>query len=165
MLCLYKQSAYSSAANSPTSTWLFVDPQRPNVYPSIHRSHSSIQRLPAMSTPDQRTARTVDGYQYDASGQPLRGLWTDAVVPSTRDLRTIYDVIVIGAGFAGLVAARDLALDRNLRVLLIEARDRIGGRTWTAKAFGEEFEMGGTYVHWYVGSTLSLAGHMTDGSS
>jgi monoamine oxidase len=33
--------------------------------------------------------------------------------------------------------------------LLLEARDRIGGRTWTAKAWGEEFEMGGTYIHWY----------------
>ena len=59
-------------------------------------------------------------------------------------------MIVIGLGFCGLVAARNLALNRNLRVLLLEARDRIGGRTWTAKAWGEEFEMGGTFVHWYL---------------
>jgi NADPH-dependent 2,4-dienoyl-CoA reductase/sulfur reductase-like enzyme len=101
-----------------------------------------------MSASGQRASRTVDGYQYTASGPSLKGLWTDAVVPSSTDTRSSYDVIVIGAGFAGLVAARDLSLDRNLRVLLIEARDRIGGRTWTAKAFGEEFEMGGTFVHW-----------------
>ncbi|PYH76873.1 FAD/NAD(P)-binding domain-containing protein [Aspergillus uvarum CBS 121591] len=43
-----------------------------------------------------------------------------------------YDVIVFGAGFAGLTAARD----------------RIGGRTWTAQVHGEEIEMGGTWVHW-----------------
>jgi NADPH-dependent 2,4-dienoyl-CoA reductase/sulfur reductase-like enzyme len=72
-----------------------------------------------MSASGQRASRTVDGYQYTASGPSLKGLWTDAVVPSSTDTRSSYDVIVIGAGFAGLVAARDLSLDRNLRVLLI----------------------------------------------
>ncbi|EKG15492.1 Amine oxidase [Macrophomina phaseolina MS6] len=62
-------------------------------------------------------------------------------------MKCFYDVIVIGAGFAGLVAARDLSKE-NLSVLLIEGRDRIGGRTWTAKELGEEFEMGGTWIHW-----------------
>lgn len=33
-------------------------------------------------------------------------------------------------------------------MLLLEARDRIGGRTWTAKVLGEDLEMGGTWVHW-----------------
>jgi lysyl oxidase-like protein 2/3/4 len=76
------------------------------------------------------------------------GLETEAVVQSSKNIQSSYDVIVIGSGFAGLVAARNLAQDSSLRVLLVEARDRIGGRTWTAKAFGEEFEMGGTWVHW-----------------
>ncbi|CAD0109578.1 unnamed protein product [Aureobasidium uvarum] len=92
--------------------------------------------------------RTKEGHQYDNTGVH-KGLKTDAVVSSTLNTKNSYDVIVIGSGFCGLVAARNLALDRNLRVLLLEARDRIGGRTWTAKAWGEEFEMGGTYVHWY----------------
>ena len=39
------------------------------------------------------------------------------------------DVIVIGAGFAGIAAARDLQ-EAGRRVLAVEARDRIGGRTW-----------------------------------
>lgn len=76
------------------------------------------------------------------------GLGTDAVISSSKDIQSTYDVIVIGSGFAGLIAARNIAQDPTLRVLLVEARDRIGGRTWTAKAFGEEFEMGGTWVHW-----------------
>jgi monoamine oxidase len=101
-------------------------------------------------SPSQQAPRTADGYQHDSRGPSFHGLPTDAVVPGSVRTRGSYDVIVIGAGFAGLVAARDLALDRDLRVLLIEARDRIGGRTWTAKAWGEEFEMGGTFVHWYV---------------
>jgi monoamine oxidase len=39
------------------------------------------------------------------------------------------DVLVIGAGFAGIAAARDLR-GRGRRVVVLEARDRIGGRTW-----------------------------------
>lgn len=91
--------------------------------------------------------RTQEGYLWWQS-HTERGLETQAVVPSSNYIDNTYDVIVIGAGFAGLVAARELAA-KGLKVLIIEARDRIGGRTWTARAFGEDFEMGGTWVHWY----------------
>lgn len=57
-----------------------------------------------------------------------------------------YDVVVVGAGFAGLTAARELS--RHHRVLVVEARDRIGGRTWTDARLGRLLEMGGTWVHW-----------------
>ncbi len=40
------------------------------------------------------------------------------------------DVIVVGAGLAGLTAARELA-GSGLDVMVLEARERIGGRTWT----------------------------------
>ncbi|KUH85558.1 MULTISPECIES: NAD(P)/FAD-dependent oxidoreductase [unclassified Mycobacterium] len=58
-----------------------------------------------------------------------------------------YDVVVIGAGFAGLIAARDLSVTGR-SVLLLEARDRIGGRTYTGEAFDRPVEFGGAYVHW-----------------
>lgn len=58
-----------------------------------------------------------------------------------------YDTIVIGAGFAGLVAARELTR-AGQRVLLLEARDRLGGRTWLAERMGLDLELGGTWVHW-----------------
>ena len=45
------------------------------------------------------------------------------------DKNRTYDVIVIGAGFAGVTAARDLA-SAGRSVLVLEARDRLGGRTW-----------------------------------
>lgn len=91
--------------------------------------------------------RSKEGYLWTPS-ETTEGLTTDAVVKSTPRIRDSYDVIVIGAGFAGLVAARELAKRSDLDVLLVDARDRIGGRTWVSRALGEEFEMGGTWVHW-----------------
>lgn len=57
------------------------------------------------------------------------------------------DVIVVGAGFAGLALARELR-HRGTSVILLEARDRIGGRTWTAERLGRPLDLGGTWVHW-----------------
>lgn len=61
-------------------------------------------------------------------------------------MRTV-DVVVIGAGFAGLVAARELG-NAGFEVLTLEARDRVGGRTWTDHRLGHDLELGGTWVHW-----------------
>lgn len=57
------------------------------------------------------------------------------------------DIVVVGAGFAGLTAARELSR-RGHSVLVLEARDRIGGRTWTTERLGRTLELGGTWVHW-----------------
>jgi monoamine oxidase len=56
------------------------------------------------------------------------------------------DVIVIGGGFAGLVAARDLRA-RGRSVTVLEARDRLGGRTWYRQipGTGVMAEYGGTW--------------------
>lgn len=57
-------------------------------------------------------------------------------------------VAIIGAGFAGLVAARELEA-AGLDVTICEARDRIGGRAWTDERIGgRALEMGATWVHW-----------------
>src|SRR5689334_22002076 len=57
-------------------------------------------------------------------------------------------VIVVGAGFAGLIAARELEA-AGVEVNVFEARDRIGGRAWTDKRLGgHALEMGATWVHW-----------------
>lgn len=58
------------------------------------------------------------------------------------------DVIVIGAGLAGLTAARELR-HAGRRVLLLEARDRLGGRAYTSSLGDSEVELGGAFVHWF----------------
>jgi len=55
------------------------------------------------------------------------------------------DVVVIGAGAAGLTAANDLR-KAGLSVVVLEARDRVGGRLWTDVVDGAMLELGGQWV-------------------
>jgi monoamine oxidase len=63
-----------------------------------------------------------------------------------RRVRT-YDVVVVGAGFAGLVAARDL-MRAGRSVMVLEARDRVGGRSFSRAIPGasDVANMGATFV-------------------
>lgn len=63
-------------------------------------------------------------------------------------------VIIIGAGAAGLMAARSLA-DAGIAVTLVEARDRIGGRVWTDESWGFPLEFGASWIHGINGNPLS----------
>jgi monoamine oxidase len=65
---------------------------------------------------------------------------------------TSADVLVIGAGAAGLAASRRLA-DAGRQVLLLEARDRVGGRIWTESG---PVELGAEFVHGHPEPTLAL---------
>jgi putrescine oxidase len=55
------------------------------------------------------------------------------------------DVVVVGAGPSGLTAARELK-KAGLTVAVLEARDRVGGRTWTDIVDGAMLEIGGQWV-------------------
>ncbi len=68
-------------------------------------------------------------------------------------------VIVIGAGAAGLAAARELAR-AGTRVTILEARDRVGGRIFTTRRRGWPLpiELGAEFIHGRPRETLGLVG-------
>lgn len=63
-------------------------------------------------------------------------------------------VIIIGAGMAGLAAARTL-YDAGIDVKLLEARERIGGRTYTDYSLGTAVDLGGSWIHGSIGNPLT----------
>lgn len=69
------------------------------------------------------------------------------VLPGCRD-KVVDDehVVIVGAGFAGLAAARRLT-DSGVRVTVLEARDRIGGRTRTDTSLGVPIDLGASWIH------------------
>jgi monoamine oxidase len=58
-----------------------------------------------------------------------------------------YEILIIGAGAAGLAAGRKLH-DAGRRILILEARNRIGGRVWTEQSFAPgPVELGAEFIH------------------
>src|SRR3954470_8557885 len=74
------------------------------------------------------------------------------------------DVAIVGAGLAGLTAAREL-VKRGHSVVVLEARDRVGGRTFNHKlADGQAIEAGGEFVGPTQDRVLALARSMGIGT-
>jgi monoamine oxidase len=68
-----------------------------------------------------------------------------------------FDLLIIGAGASGLLAAYDLS-GKKIKLAILEARDRIGGRahTITGNGFSSPVETGAEFVHGKLPITLSL---------
>ena len=66
------------------------------------------------------------------------------------------DTIVVGAGVSGLTAAR-LLTDAGLRVVVLEARERVGGRVWTDRTDGVVTDLGASWIHGTTGSAVAAA--------
>ncbi len=94
--------------------------------------------LGALAATGLAGGKTASGAEPEAEEEPRAG--GSGASPD-------YDAIVLGAGFAGVTAARELRMS-GLRVLLLEARPRIGGRTFTSEVGGHQVELGGAFVHW-----------------
>lgn len=75
--------------------------------------------------------------------------------PSPTDADpALWDVIIVGAGMAGLCAAQILQ-QKGLRVIVLEARNRIGGRTWTDEIAGTPLDLGASWIHGTLGNPMT----------
>lgn len=62
-------------------------------------------------------------------------------------MERVCDVVVLGAGLSGLAAARHLIAERpELNVVVLEARDRVGGRTQSVTFHGDAIDIGGQWL-------------------
>lgn len=84
----------------------------------------------------------------------LTGTFDDAgAIPPPAE-GVVEKVIVIGAGIAGLTAANALR-HAGVDVVVLEARDRIGGRLWTTRIGGVTVDLGGSWIHHPIGNPLT----------
>ncbi|MBV8804271.1 MAG: FAD-dependent oxidoreductase, partial [Sinobacteraceae bacterium] len=68
-----------------------------------------------------------------------------------------WDVVIIGAGVSGLAAAAELR-NSGLSILVLEARDHVGGRAWTRHEpdISAPIELGAEFIHGRIPETFEL---------
>jgi monoamine oxidase len=100
----------------------------------------------------------VTGAALTATAAALRPSLAGAATPTGQALTA--DVVVVGAGLAGLSAARRVAA-AGRSVVVLEARDRVGGRTLNhAIAGGHNADLGGTWIGPTQDVVAALAGEL-----
>lgn len=91
--------------------------------------------------------RFLTGLAGTAAGVTVAGHALATGANSAPRMDRPYDVIVLGGGFAGITAARD-SVENGFNTLVLEARNRLGGRTFTSEFEGHQVELGGAWIHW-----------------
>ena len=71
---------------------------------------------------------------------------TDEFIDHLRGYYKNKHVIIVGAGAAGITAARWLH-NRDVKVTILEARDRLGGRIRTDRSLGFPIDTGAHFIH------------------
>ena len=81
------------------------------------------------------------------AGATAAALGPQVLSASPANEQSIQDAIIIGAGISGMTAARDLERAGSRKFLVLEAQDRVGGRTYNHKLAGGGFsEAGGQWI-------------------
>jgi monoamine oxidase len=107
------------------------------------RSAKEIQMKKGESRKSKLSRRDVLRAMGVGAVTTLTPALTRAAENSTDSRKT--EVVVVGAGFAGLTAARELVRSGR-KVVVLEARDRVGGRVKAGKLAGHAVDVGGMWV-------------------
>ncbi|MFI0433003.1 MAG: FAD-dependent oxidoreductase [Candidatus Nanopelagicales bacterium] len=104
------------------------------------------------------SGRVVLAGEYTATDYPstVHGAYNSGRRAAAKVLTLVgpaAEVVVLGAGMAGLAAATDLAA-AGCRVTVLEARDRVGGRIHTDTSWGVPLEFGAAWVHGVTGNPM-----------
>ena len=120
-------------------------------------SQGSYSYIPTGSSPRLRVdlSRSVDGRRFmagEATESDFPATVNGAIRSGIRaanevlEARGVDSCIVVGAGASGLAAASTLQ-DEGCEVIVLEGRDRIGGRAWTDNVQGSPVDLGGSWFH------------------
>jgi len=102
---------------------------------------ASLVCLPAC--PQQTTTNAIQA--PDAVNKPPVVAPSAGIEPDATAERPV-DVIIVGAGMAGLTAAKALK-HAGRSFIIVEANNRIGGRAWTDMSFATPIDLGGAWIH------------------
>ncbi|URE04001.1 Glucose inhibited division protein A [Musa troglodytarum] len=118
--------------------------------PGVEFEFQSLRHLPPDLYPPLLPSIAPLDSEFEKSLElrsPVLEPWRIAVMStaSTKQSRSP-SAIVIGGGFAGIAAAHALK-NVSFQVVLLESRDRIGGRVYTDHSFGFPVDMGAAWLH------------------
>jgi polyamine oxidase len=151
-----------AARRSAVSTWI-TNPDVGGAYSYVRVGGNPAARN--MLTGDVLPGLWLAG-EHTSPDYPatMHGAWFSGERAANQvDQRRAGDVLVIGAGFAGLVAARRLH-DAGHSVTVVEASDHLGGRAAVDTTLGIPLPLGGAWLHGNEGHPLKPLVTTTDGS-
>ena len=76
-----------------------------------------------------------------------------AASSATNNTQIDADIVIIGAGISSISAAK-LLKNNGYKVLILEARDRIGGRLWTDSSLDADLDLGASWIHGVTGNPI-----------